>query len=135
MATLTAGAANAESAAVSASVQVASVVLSVSLSTSSPTIRVGDSANVVATVANIGTGRASRIDVSLHVDAVGLRVRGSDVITIAQLQPGRTKTATWSVCALQVGNYVLLARATVDGVAFDGPAVVLSVSGQRRKAC
>jgi hypothetical protein len=135
LATATAGSVNAESASITASVQVASVVVSVSLTVSSGSIRVGDSVKAVATVLNSGTARASSVLVSLRVDAAGLRVKGTNPVTINGLQPGHPKAASWSVCGLQPGNYVLLARVTVDGASVDSPAVLLSVSGQRKKAC
>lgn len=135
LATATAGSANAESASITASVQVASVVVSVSLTVSSGSMRVGDTVKAVATVSNSGTARASKVLVSLRVDAAGLRVKGADPVTINGLQPGHSKSVSWSVCGLQAGNYVLLARVTVDGASVDSPAVVLSVTGQRRKAC
>jgi hypothetical protein len=131
LATATAGSVNAESASITASVQVASVVVSVSLTVSSGSIRVGDSARAVATVSNSGTARAAKVLVSLRVDTAGLRIKGTDPVTISGLQPGHPKSATWSVCGLQAGNYVLLARVTVDGASVDSPAVLLSVTGQR----
>ncbi|MBI2780295.1 MAG: hypothetical protein HYX55_00675 [Chloroflexi bacterium] len=135
LATATAGSVNAESASITASVQVASVVVSVSLTVSSGSIRIGDTAKAVATVANVGTARATKVLVSLRVDAAGLRVKGSDPVTITRLQPGRSKSVTWSVCGLQPGTYVLLARAIVDGGSVDSPAVLVSVIGQRKKTC
>lgn len=135
LAATTASSATAESASISASVQVASVVVAVELSLSAGTVRVGDTVKATATVVNVGTARASRVLVSLRVDSAGLRVKGTDPVTISGLQPGNDKSASWSVCALQPGNYLLLARVTVDGASVDSPAVLLSVTGQRRKAC
>lgn len=135
LATTTAASATAESASISASVQVASVVVAAELSISASSVRVGDTVKATATVANLGTGRASRVSVTLRVDGAGLRIRGSDTVAISQLQPGNPKSVAWSVCALQAGNYVLLARVTVDGVSVDSPAVLLAVTGQRKKAC
>jgi hypothetical protein len=131
----TAGAANAESASITASVTVASVAVSVSLTVSNTSIRVGDTLKASATVSNSGTARAPKVIVALRVDATGLRIKGSDTLTITNLQPGHPKSASWSLCALQPGNYLVLARVTVDGVATDSPAVLLSVTGQRKKAC
>ena len=136
LAVATAGSVNAESSAsVSASVTVASAVVSVTLTVSSGSIRVGDSVKAVARVSNSGTARAPKVLVSLRVDSAGLRVKGADPVVISGLQPAHPKTASWSVCGLQPGNYVLLARVTVDGASIDSAAVLLSVTGQRKKAC
>ena len=136
LAATTAGSVSAESSAsVSASVTVAAAVVSVSLTVSSGSIRVGDSVRAIATVSNTGTGRATKVLVSLRVDSAGLRVKGTNPVTISGLQPGHPKAASWSVCGLQAGNYVLLARVTIDGASVDSPAVLLSVAGQRKKAC
>lgn len=135
LAATTAGATTAESASITASVQVASVVISVQLLLSAGTARVGDTVKATALVANLGTARASKVLVSLRVDSAGIRVKGTDPVTISGLQPGHPKSVTWSVCALQAGNYLLLARVTVDGASVDSPAVLLSVTGQRKKAC
>ena len=136
LAAATAGSVNAESSAsVSASVTVASAVVSVSLNVSSGSIRVGDSVKAIATLSNSGTARAGKVVVSLRVDSAGLRVKGTNPASISGLQPGHPKSASWSVCGLQAGNYVLLASVTVDGASVDSPAVLLSVTGQRKKAC
>lgn len=135
LAATTAGSTTAESASITASVRVASVVVSVQLSLSAGTARVGDTVKATATVANLGTARASKVLVSLRVDSAGLRAKGTDPVTISGLQPGNPKSASWSVCALQAGNYLLLARVTVDGASVDSPAVLLSVTGQRKKPC
>lgn len=135
LAATTAASATAESVSITASVQVASVAVSVELTVSAASVRVGDTLKATATVANVGTGRASNVTVTLRADAAGLQVRGSDTTTLSQLQPGHAKSATWSLCARQTGNYVLLARVTVDGASVDSPAVVLAVTGQRKKAC
>jgi subtilase family serine protease len=130
------GLANADSAAsVAASVRVASAVISVRLALSSGTARVGDTVKATATVTNSGTGRATDVAVSLRIDSTGLRIRGADTTTIATLQPGRSRSVAWTVCAVQAGTFVLLVRATVDGVSVESPGVLLTVSGQRRKGC
>lgn len=130
-----AGSASAESASITASVQVASIVMSVAVTISSPAARVGDTVKAAATVTNGGTARTSNVRVSLRVDAAGLAIKGANPVTIAQLQPGHAKSVSWSLCALQAGNYLVLARVTVDGVSIDSPAVLLSVAGQRKKGC
>lgn len=129
-----AGSTTAESASIAASVNVASVVLSVSLSVSPSAARVGDSVKVAATVSNSGTARAAKVSVTLRA-VTGLRVKGTNPATVTQLQPGRSKSVSWNVCAVEPGNYLLLARATIDGISVDSPAVLLTVSGQRRKGC
>jgi hypothetical protein len=135
IAATTAASAAAESASISASVQVAAVVVSAQLTVSSGSIRVGDTAKAVATVSNGGTARAVEVSVTLRVDAAGLGVRGANPAMITQVHPDRSRSVSWTVCALQAGNYLLLARVTVDGVSVDSPAVLLSVTGQRKKAC
>lgn len=128
-----AGAANAESSSIQASVQV--LAIEVDLALSATQVAVGDRLRAEATVTNRGTERLSNLTLELRVDSAGISVRGSTSVTIARLQAGRTSSAAWTLCALQPGNYLLLARATVAGVSVDSGARLLTVSGQRRKAC
>ena len=133
LAAVTAGSINAESASINATVQV--LAINVELTLSSGDARVGDRLRATATVINAGATRLSGIAVELRIDAAGLRVQGSTASTIARLQPGRSASAVWTVCAVQPGNYVLLARGTVNGVSIDSPARLLTVAGERRRGC
>jgi hypothetical protein len=137
LALATAGSSNAESTSMSASVagsvQVLGLEIDLVLSTS--TARVGDKVRALATVANVGPARISNITVELRVDAAGLRVKGATTTTIARLLAGRTLTSTWTLCPLEPGNYLVLARATVDGASVESAARLLTVSPGQRKGC
>ena len=133
LAITTAGSTSAESASISASVNV--LAIRVELSLSAGEARVGDKVRAAATVSNDGPARLSSITVELRSDAAGVRVQGSREAVIARLQPGRSATVTWTICALQPGNYLLLARATINGASADSPARLLSVAGERRRGC
>jgi uncharacterized repeat protein (TIGR01451 family) len=127
-----AGSADAESASIDASVQVAA--FSVQLTLSASTARVGDTVRAEATVTNLGKTRITGLVVELRVDSAGIRLKSSSS-TIGKLQPGRAATVSWSLCAGQQGNYLILARATSGGVSVDSTARLLSVSGTRRSGC
>ncbi|HET7181291.1 MAG TPA: CARDB domain-containing protein [Candidatus Limnocylindrales bacterium] len=129
------GLASADSTSLTATVRVADVVVSVRLAISSTSARVGDTVKATATVVNGGTSRIPTVTVSLRADTTGLRIRGADTIVLTSIAPGRPRTAQWTVCAVQPGTFVLLARVSVGGVSVDSPAVLLSVAGQRKKGC
>jgi hypothetical protein len=127
-----AGSVQAEAASIRASVTVLAIELRVDLSAAQA--RVGDKVKAQATVANVGPLRVSGVVVELRVSP-GLGVKGPGTVTIARIQPDRTAIAPWTVCALDPGNYVVLARATLAGVALDSEARVLTVTPERRKGC
>ena len=133
LAAATAGAVNAESSSIAASVRVQP--LEITLDLSSATARVGDTVRAGATVTNVGPTRVSNVTIELRLDATGLGVRGGLTTLIARLQPGRSTTVSWNLCARQAGSYLILARATIDGVAVESEARLLTVSGQRKRGC
>ena len=130
---VTAGALNAASASVTATVNISAVDVRLTLSTFEA--KVGDSIRAQATVTNLGTTRLANIQVELRVDSAGVGIRSAPVVVVSRLQAGRSSTVTWKLCALQPGNSVILARATVDGAAVDSPARLLSVAGIRNRGC
>ncbi|HEX3264434.1 MAG TPA: CARDB domain-containing protein [Candidatus Limnocylindrales bacterium] len=112
------------------------VGVQVSLTLTSTAVRVGDKVKAQAKVANTGPARLTALTVELRLPATGLVVSGSTVTTIARLQPGQVATTSWTICAAQPGNYLLLARVTVDGAVVESAAHLLSVSGpSRRRGC
>jgi hypothetical protein len=134
LALVTAGSLEAESSAsIEATVQVTAIDVQLALSTSSA--RVGDKLGADATVSNLGSTRLAAIEVELRVDTAGLGIKGNGKTTVSKLAAGRSATVSWSICALQPGNYVVLARAVVAGVAVDSQARLLAVTGVRRKGC
>jgi hypothetical protein len=128
-----AGSLNAASASISASVEVAAH--EVMLALSSAEVRVGDIVRADATLTNLGSSRLTGISVELRVDPTGIKVRGDELLVVSRLQPRRTAMVSWKLCALQVGNYLVLVRATAGGVSVDSPARLLTVSGQRPRGC
>lgn len=133
LATATAGAINAESASIDASVRVMPVVILLDLS--AMTARIGDPVRARATVTNIGAVRLSTVAVELRVDASAVSVKGSLVATISKLMPGHAASLTWSLCPTRAGNNLVLARATVSGASIESQARVLAVTGQAKRAC
>jgi len=134
LALVTAGSLEAESSAsIEATVQVAAIDVQLALSASSA--RVGDKLRADATVTNLGSSRLATIEVELRVDTAGLGIKGNGKTTVSKLAAGRSATVSWSICALQPGNYVVQARAVVAGVAVDSQARLLAVTGVRRKGC
>lgn len=133
LALATAGSINAESASINASVRV--VPLEISLELSSLDARVGDAVKARATITNAGPTRLSNVTAELHVDTSAVNVRGGLVATISRLQPGRSATISWTLCATATGNFLVLARASVDGASVESEARLLTVEGQRRRGC
>jgi subtilase family serine protease len=133
LAVATAGSINAESASISASVRVVPLVITLDLSTMEA--RVGDAVKARATITNAGQTRVSNVTAELHLDASAVNVRGSLVVTIARLQPGHAASVSWTLCPTVTGNFIVLARATVDGASVESEARLLTVAGQRRRGC
>ena len=111
------------------------LAISVELDLSAAEARVADKVRATTNVTNGGAARLSGITVELRVDAAGLRIQGASTTIITRLQPGRTSDSTWTICALQPGNYLVLATATLAGVSIDSLARLLSISGERRRGC
>jgi uncharacterized membrane protein len=128
-----AGSTSAASGTIDASVRIAP--LEVSLTLSALQARVGDSLRARAVVQNLGSTPVSNVVVELRVDSLGLSVRGSAVVIIPRIQARHSATASWTVCALQEGNFVVLARATGDGASVDSLARVVSIVGRRNRGC
>lgn len=127
------GSSNAESTSINASVRIASVEVTLSLSTLAA--RVGDTVRAQVAVTNLGSTLLSTVTVELRGDSPGLSVRGAVTATVSRLKAGHTTTLTWKLCALQEGNYVVLARATADGASVDSTARVVSIAGRRIRGC
>jgi uncharacterized membrane protein len=133
LAVATAGSLNAESASINASVRV--VPLEITLELSTVDARVGDAVKARATIRNAGPIRISNVTAELRVDTSAISVRGSLVAAIARLQPGHAAAVSWTLCPTLAGNYLVLARATVDGASAESEARVLTVGEQRRRGC
>lgn len=127
------GSLDADSASIQASVRVSPIT--VRLEISAAQLRAGDTTRALATVTNLGPVKLSSVRVELRVDTAGVHVRGDAVSTISKLQPGHSATVSWTICAVEQGNFVVLAHATVEGGSVDSPARLLSVSGRRPRGC
>jgi hypothetical protein len=128
-----AGSINAESASISASVNV--LPLEITLDLGAQEARVGDAVRVHATITNAGPFRVSNVTVELRVDTSGLGVKGGLSTTISRLQPGHGTSVSWTVCPSRTGNYLVLARATLGGASIESETRLLIVSGQRKRGC
>jgi hypothetical protein len=106
--------------------------ISVDLALSRSSTAVGKPITAKATVHNAGQRKLAVVTVSLRVDITGLLVKGG-TLSISGLKGGRSGAVQWSVCGRSAGTYLLLARATVDGVDVDSPAQLLVVTPAKGK--
>jgi hypothetical protein len=107
--------------------------ISVSLALSTSTARVGDKVQAQASVANLTKAALTSVVVELRVDLAGLRIKPPNSQALS-VKAGRTATGKWSVCGMVPGSYVIVARATVGGIAVDSPGHVLTVTPANRKS-
>lgn len=133
LALATAGSTSAESASLSASLRV--LPIEITLELSAMDVRAGDPVKARATIRNAGPTRIANVAVDLRLGASSVSVRGSLVATVARLQPGHDATVSWTLCPTATGNFLVLARATLDGASVESDARLLTVAGQRRRAC
>lgn len=114
--------------------------VSVTLVLSSATIHPGWDASALAQVDNAGTAPITGVIVTLHVQPDGVAIADGSPRLIGAIGGSETASATWEVCGLLPGNYLLLARATanmVDGdvVETESNARLLEVTDRGRKPC
>ncbi len=133
LATATAGSISAESASINAAVRVMPLAISLELSTSEA--KVGDAVRARATITNLGPTRVSKVSIEVRVNASGVRVKEPLVASIGQLQPGKSGSVSWSLCAVGPGGYLVLARATLGGASVESEARLLTIAGQSKRAC
>jgi len=124
---------SAQSRSVDARLDVNPLRIDLAISTIQATV--GQRVQVAASVTNLGPSRVSNIVVELRVATGGLRIQGSTVLSISRLQPGQETSVGWAVCGQSPGNYVLMARATVNDAAIDSPARLLTVIAGRQRGC
>ena len=105
------------------------IPVAVSLSVAPPAIAGGGAATATATVANLGASALAPQSVTLHFDAVGLRVRHGAHRTTAPIAGGASAQVTWQLCGRAPGNYFVLASARFGDVDVESPAVLLAVTG------
>jgi len=126
-------AAAAGSRAVTGTVRAAAVGITLSLSAT--TARVGDQVTATATVRNFTSGTLKTVTIDLRFDASGLALKPTGSQSV-QVKAGRTADAKWSICGTRVGSYVIVARATVNGVSIDSDARLLTITlGAKKAAC
>jgi hypothetical protein len=102
--------------------------LTVSLTLSSPFTSVGGSVIASAMVSNPGSAPVANVVVTLAADPNLTIAGGVETRTLGTLPGNSSAGATWSLCALAAGNYVVLARATAGSFLVDSPGQLLNVS-------
>ncbi|MBA4181154.1 MAG: hypothetical protein C0506_11245 [Anaerolinea sp.] len=89
--------------------------LTVALRLAESRIPVGKETSATATVTN-GTARTLvAVVLRLHVDEPGVTIHGGWLRVIPMLLPGQSRSATWSVCPRERGNYLLVITANALG--------------------
>jgi hypothetical protein len=102
--------------------------LTVSLAISPPIASVGGSVTASATVFNPGSTPVANVVLTLAADP-NLTIAGSGATQVLGTIPGNsTAGASWSLCPLAGGNYVVVARANAGSFEADSPAQVLNVN-------
>jgi uncharacterized membrane protein len=86
-------------------------------------------------VMNAGPAQVSNIIVELRSASDGLRIKKSTRQTISKLKPGQGSSVSYTVCGRTPGNYVLLARATLNGLSVDSPARLLTIAPGNERGC
>jgi hypothetical protein len=102
--------------------------LSVSLTLSTPFTSVGGSVTASATVLNRGSAPVANVVVVLSADPNLTIAGGVETRTLGTIPGNSSASASWSVCALAAGGYVVLARATTGSFQADSPGQLLNVS-------
>ena len=101
--------------------------LTVSLTLSSASTSVGGSITANATVLNSGGSPVTDVAVVFAADP-NLTVLGGETRPLGTIPAGGSASASWPVCALAAGSYVVVARATAGSFQSDSPAQLLNVS-------
>lgn len=99
--------------------------LAVSFSLSTASIAAGAPFSATATVSNLGAAPLANVDVVLQADS---SVAGASTKHLASIAGGGTASATWQLCALAPGSYVLLAKGQSGAFASESGAQVLQVA-------
>lgn len=120
------------SGGVESRIQVSPVLVALEISAS--TAAAGERIQVRVTVTNVGPRSLRGIALEVRADPDGLRLSRS-AAEIANLRPGSTASAQWTVCARSPGAYVMVAVATVDGASIESGARVLTVIPGVARAC
>jgi hypothetical protein len=124
---LAAGAHAAGSGSITGSV-VAVNPLTVSLTLSPPFTSVAGSVTASATVFNPSSAPVANVVVVLSADPNLAITGGVETRTLGTIPGNSSVTASWSLCALAAGGYVVLARATAGSFQTDSPGQLLDVS-------
>jgi hypothetical protein len=122
---LVAGAHGAGSGSVTGRVLVNPVTVSLTLSSASTFV--GGSVTATATVVNSGGAPVTDVAVVLAADA-NLAVSGGDTRPIGTIPGNASAQASWPLCALAPGGYVVLARVTAGPYRADSVAQLLNVT-------
>ena len=86
-------------------------------------------------VTNLGPTAISGVTAEIRLDRDGLVIAGSAVVVIGRIRPGQTASVSWSVCGRLAGQYLVLARATLDGASVESPARLLTITPGGRRSC
>jgi len=105
-----AGSAGAGTLGVGASVDV--VPLTVSLALSTHRAKVGESVRAQATATNLEPDPLADVSLTLRSDPSGLSLGGPATQRVSAIAAGGSASATWTVCGVEPGSYVVLVRGT-----------------------
>ena len=120
-------------AAVTAQLRVSPLAVALELSAGS--VKIGGSITARVTTTNLGTTTLKSVAVRVRFQPVGLVAKGPVSTTLQQVKGGRSADASFKICAVLVGSYVVLAQATLDGVTVESPARLLVVVEGRPAKC
>jgi hypothetical protein len=113
-----------ESESLSASVVASPLALSLTLSASQASV--GDEVTATASATNLGSAPLSGVELELRVDPLGVVVGGGPKRTVS-IAGSSSSTASWPVCGLAPGSYVVLVSGKLGPVTVESAAQVLDV--------
>jgi hypothetical protein len=102
--------------------------LEVSLSLSAMQLSVGDRTTATAEVRNLGTQPVPGAAVTLQLESTGIAIDGNATQQLGIIPAGGTASASWQVCGVARGNYVLVAQAAAGDFTAASPARLLAVT-------
>jgi hypothetical protein len=102
--------------------------LEASLSLSAMQISVGGRATATADVRNLGIQPLPGAAVTLQLESTGIAVVGNATQQLGTIPAGGTASASWQVCGVAPGNYVLAAQAAAGDFTAASPARLLAVT-------
>jgi hypothetical protein len=101
--------------------------LEVSLSLSATQLSVGGRATATVSVRNLGSQLLSGA-ATLQLESTGIAAAGDATQQLGSIPGGGTASASWQVCGVAPGNYVLVAQAAAGGFSAASLGRLLSVT-------